>query len=126
MGAAGQIGGDAFGQRGAAGGNGRPGRAAGAFDHAGTPRKADGFLGLFGQSTAGHGLDVVGVVGAAQFKVAGGVRQVEIVGRKLAAGQQGLAQPGIFLHRKTMPGRQGQHEDIGVEQPHGRCLREVG
>jgi len=71
----------------------------------------------------GNGVDVVEVVGAGQFFVAGGVWQMEIGRAELAAGEQCFTQPGIFFHGKTMPGRQGQNEDIGVKQPHGRCLR---
>ena len=124
--AAGQVGGyRAVGQRGAAGANCGASGPPRAFDHAGAPRKADGFLGLFGQLTATDLADVFGIVGAGQFVVAGGVRQMEIADGKVAAGEQRFAQPGVLFHREAMTGRQRKDEDIGVEKLHGRCLRGV-
>jgi len=121
--AAGQIGGHAIAQGSPTGADGRPGLAARSFDHAGTPRKTNGFLGLFWQLTVTNLTNVFAIVGAGQFFIAGRVRQVKISVIEITAGQQALTQPDVFFHRETMTSRQGQNENIGVKKLHGRCFR---
>ena len=73
---------------------------------------------LFRQLTVTDLLDVVRVMGACQFFIIGGVREMKISYRELATGQQAFTQPRIFLHRETMAGGEGENEDIGVEKFH--------
>jgi hypothetical protein len=116
--AAGEIGRNAIPQRCATGADGGASRATGTFDHAFAPRKANRFLRLFWQLTVTNLLDVVSVMGACQFFIAGGMWQMKIGCCKFAAGQQGFTKTRIFLHRETMAGGERENEDIGVEKFH--------
>ena len=116
--APGEIGCNAILHCGATGADGGASGTTGAFNHAFAPRKTDHFLRLFRQLTVTDLLDVVRVMGACEFFIAGGVREMKVGFCKHATAQQACTQPRIFLHRETMAGGERENENIGIKKFH--------
>jgi hypothetical protein len=123
MGAAGQIGGDAFDERGTRGRQRRADRAARALDHLLAPRKADRALLGRAQRPRCHGGDIRGVVDADQVGIADGLRLVSV---EVGQGRDALAQEPVLGARKAVPGRQRQKVSVGVERLHRPHCAEGG
>lgn len=115
MRSAGQVGGNAIGKRCARRGDRRADRAARPRHHRLAPGEAYLTLLRFAQRAVTDGAHVLGRVRQREFAVARGRRLPHLEpGEPLEA----LAQQPVLRHRKAMPGRQRQHELIGVEGLH--------
>ena len=119
---AGQVGRDPVAQGGLRRCQRGTGRAAGTLDHGRRPRKTDGPLFVRGQQAAANPLNVLGAMGELERRIVDGRRDMQFFGVKFAAGQQGRAEQGVFLHREAMTGRQGQNEGVRVIEFHGQDL----
>jgi hypothetical protein len=119
--AAGNVGGDTFAQRRAAGCDGRADRSARAFDHRGAPWKPDLAHGLRIDGTIADGAHVGWAVNQGQFAIGGRVGPHELNAAHLMG--QALAQQLVLGHGKPVTRRQRQHEFRGIEDLHERHCR---
>jgi hypothetical protein len=117
MRSAGKIGCDAIRERSAARGNRRARRAARTLYHLQCPRKTDRPLLGSRQGAIGNAIYIVGMMRERQHAIGG-----ERCFVKLDAGHCGqypLPHQTVFLHRKTVAGREGQNEMVAVKDFQG-------
>ena len=121
--AAGEVGGDALGEGGAGGLDGRADRAPGALGHHRRPGKSDLALRGRRQRAVEDAVDVGRRMRQGQLAATGRQRLGQPHLRQL--GGDAVAQQAVLLHREAVPGGQRQHEVIGIEGLHAGIVSSV-